>query len=62
LTALAEAEATAVDLVLEALVFVALAEEEVETLVKDELLDLLDVGLGFGAEVEFLADEDDEDE
>jgi len=60
LTALAEAEATAVDLVLEALVLVALAEaeEEVDTLVKDELLDLLLVAFGFGAEVEFLVEAD----
>jgi len=57
LTGLAEAEATAVDLVLEALVLVAL-EEEADSVVMDELLDLLFVGLGLGAEVEFLVDED----
>ena len=54
----AEAEATAVDLVLDALVLVALEEEEVDSVVMDELLDLLFVGLGLGAEVEFLVEED----
>jgi len=39
---------------------VALAEEEVDTLVKDELLDLLFVGFGFGAEDEALEEEGDD--